>query len=371
MISSIMTQHRPPDIHRSNAATHYLSSALSRCYNAIQKVGKLQIDFLPQHFPLLLALFCSFVAVFFSVRVHSSPDFVLLKDPINVGRYFKKIYRVGITSWNLCSANDLNEYSSFSIFTNTENEFHDDNFTTFVRSVYHYDHTSTHDAKTISWMMEPNHDDSIVVPSDIPFGDDDSTSEAQSFWKCHRIRLPSRYVQKDIIWTISCMSNMLGSMIGVTSTILLLALYFRRVRRVNDVERQKKVRTALKMQFDDIDVGDQQENINIRQCLNDEATKLAMLDTVCTGYHPISACFFISYLFQSITFIYLESELCRNQACSLSDGAHALIISCSMLAVSGLFCMWMMRKTVRNELIIRNFKMMHANTKANDEVGTV
>lgn len=369
MISSIMTQQRPPDVCRSNAASHYLSSADVTPYTVRQKIGKLQI--LPQHFPLLLALFCSFVAICYSVRVHSSPDFVLLKDPIHVGRYFKKIDRVGITSWNLCSTNDLIEYSSFSIITNTKNEFHDDNFATLVRSVYHYNHTFTHDAKTISWMMEPNHDDSIVVPSDIPFGDDDSTNEAQSFWKCHRIQLPSRCVQKDIIWTISCISFMFGSIIGVISTILLLALSFRRVRRVNDVERQSMVRTALKIYFDGIDVGDQKENINIRQSLNDEATKLAVLDTVCTGYHPISACFFISYLFQSITFIYLESEFCRNQDCSLSDGAHALIISCSMWAVSGLFCLWMMRKTVRNERIIQNFKMMHANIKAKDEVGTL
>ncbi len=363
-------------IHHDQAPTarhlpikHSTPLTLSRCYTARQNIRKLkQTKFIPQHFPLLVALFCSFIAVFYSIRVHSSPDFVLLKDPIHVGRYFTNIYRVGITTWNLCSIDVLNGYSSFSIIARTEDEFDSDNFTTYVRSVYHHNHVSTYDEKSISWMMEPNHDDSIVVPSDIPFDDDDTTRKQQSFWKCHRIWLPSRYVQKDIIWTLSYMSFMFGSMTGVISIILLISFSFRRIRRVNDLERQKTVRTALKIHFDDTNVECQRENINDRRNLDDEATKLAMLDTVSTGYRPISACFFVSCLSQSITFIYLESELCRYQVCFLSNGAHALIISCTMWAVSALFCLLMMRKTSRNELIIRQFKMMHDNTMANGEI---
>jgi len=87
-----------------------------------------------------------------------------------------------------------------------------------------------------------------------------------------------------------------------------------------------------------------------------KANKLLKLDTNTLGYRPISILFLLSYLLQSLTLLFLDSNICREQVCTLSSGAHMLLVSCALWIVCGLLMLFMMKRVMKNERRVRRFR---------------
>lgn len=87
-----------------------------------------------------------------------------------------------------------------------------------------------------------------------------------------------------------------------------------------------------------------------------EIDKILLLDTDSTGYQPISICFLISYLLQNVTLLFFNSDICRNQVCSIATGARSLLAASLLWVVSGLLVLLMMKKILRNESQVRQAK---------------
>lgn len=56
---------------------------------------------------------------------------------------------------------------------------------------------------------------------------------------------------------------------------------------------------------------------------------------------PIALGFLVAYFFQSFSFFFFDSMLCRTNACRLSGGSIVSIFSCFFWFVSGLVCLRM------------------------------
>ena len=87
-----------------------------------------------------------------------------------------------------------------------------------------------------------------------------------------------------------------------------------------------------------------------------KANDLLTLDTNTSGYRPISILFLLSYLLQSLTLLFLDSNICRERVCTLSTGAHMLLVSCVLWIVCGLAMLFMMKRVMNNERRVRRFK---------------
>ena len=64
----------------------------------------------------------------------------------------------------------------------------------------------------------------------------------------------------------------------------------------------------------------------------------------------------MSYLLQSLTLLFLDSNICREQVCTLSSGAHMLLVSCALWIVCGLLMLFMMKRVMKNERRVRRFR---------------
>jgi hypothetical protein len=83
---------------------------------------------------------------------------------------------------------------------------------------------------------------------------------------------------------------------------------------------------------------------------------LPSLDTITTGYRPISSLFLFSYLFQCVTFIIFDSEICKSHVCKASTGAYSLVAACVLWVISGVLVILMLRKVQGNKILLRERK---------------
>ena len=98
------------------------------------------------------------------------------------------------------------------------------------------------------------------------------------------------------------------------------------------------------------------EQHHYQQTNPSKANNLLKLDTNTSGYRPISILFLLSYLLQSLTLLFLDSNICREQVCTLSTGAHMLLVSCVLWIVCGLLMLFMMKRVMKNERRVRRFR---------------
>ena len=372
----------------------------------------------PLPVPLLAALFSSLVAVTLSVRIHASSRFVTLREPLRVSPFFKKIDYVGLSALELCA---IRQDALGDIVSEEEEETGDvsaevatklpiptsniittatdvqRNITSYVLTTYH--HYTPHSAKqsteaarprsrlapnvdvTASWMEEPDHDD-VLVSAGFPYNDDDAYASdlPEEYWSCHVLRLDSKSASSDVKrnWSRVCFA--MGSMVGICSSCLLTALILCRnqdaKKRWRDRRRERhetldrnKMHARMQRQHDDERVTSQpNENISAAsqqyQMLS-LTNSFPLLDTNSSGYRAISTCFLLSYQLQSLTFLFLDSDICREQVCSMSTGAHALILSCILWIMSALLVLFAMKQIRNNErqerLLKRKAALVHAN----------
>ena len=112
------------------------------------------------------------------------------------------------------------------------------------------------------------------------------------------------------------------------------------------------------------------EQHHYQQTNPSKANNLLKLDTNTSGYRPISILFLLSYLLQSLTLLFLDSNICREQVCTLSTGAHMLLISCVLWIVCGLLMLFMMKRVMRNKRRVRRLKrrMIQSSGGTKDEL---
>lgn len=334
------------------------------------------LDALPQHALLYAALITSLAAVVFSVCAHRSTSFVVLGEPLELSPYLRNVDRVGLSAWDVCalrkealdgmvadgSAVDGDDGADGEDGTGlaarlplwaakTATDVQRDVSST-VRTTYH----PAPDAQSKGWMQEPDHDD-VLVSADYPYNDDDEyeMNLPDEYWDCHRLQITSASARHDGKWNLARAFFMVGSICGVAATFLLGTLI---VRRDRDARRRRRSRK------------DGQRKLQRRQSSRvellgqtDTATQLAaatnellLLDINSSGYRPISIYFVAAYLLQSLTLLFLDSQLCRKQGCSLSSGAHYLLIACVLWMASGVLVLTMFKQVRRNERRARLFK---------------
>ena len=361
---------------QAQAAMRDISSSINDCTKHLHRCWNKAQSNLPQHAPLYAALFCSVVAITLSIHAHVSNRFVTLEEPLRVSPFIKKLDHVGVSTWELCVINQdaLDEiavdgegddgnakiYGSTIITTRDVQR----DVTSHVKTVYH----NTPNPISKSWMQEPDHDD-ILVSADFPYNDDDDAFEPSlpaDYWDCHYLQLNSQSVRDDKLWNVARLFFMMGSIMGVISTILLIALI---VFRGRDAKRRQSYRRELKdelhrensaqtQQQNNVGATSLQPNSTVLQNYQSlsVSNNLLPLDTDSSGYRPISICFLLSYLFQSLTLLFLDCKLCRDQLCSISTGARSLLVACALWVVSGLLVLFMMKKVRRNQRQVRKLK---------------
>ena len=411
---------------------------------------------LPQHVPLYTSFLISIIALTLSIIANKSTSFVTLQEPLSAGPFFKNIYNIGLSSWELCvikedalhtilqsETDELDvegegsgsEYYDCSNLTNKKdkkkcikdngqeqsstsfimqdgsgNELEHPgtllelpllstvstssttdtsrNVTSHVITTYHYNtpHSLTQTSSN-NWMNEPDHDDLLVTGS-YPYNDDDiyDNSLPSSYWECHVLYFTSTNVNNDTLWNVSRMFYMIGTILGLTATLLLGTLIILRMKEsrvqnkykdqvVNQLEQNNK--RMLKRRCSDVDtnignnneLSQQQQQQQQYQSTISKANYLLSLDTNSSGYRPISILYLLSYLFQSLTLLFLDSNVCRTQACSLSYGARLLLAAAVLWIVSGLSLLYNMKCTMYNERQVRRFKRKVLSR--NDDSGIV
>ena len=313
---------------------------------------------LPEQAPLYVALFCSLVAIMLSVRTHLSTRFVSLEEPFRVSPFFKDVEYIGLTTWELCSIKQdaldaiivgetINYEIGPSVLSSTTGRTTTDKPTNV---------TLQHSK---DYLNEPDQDD-VLAPGLFPYNDDDAfDSELPiDFWQCHHIRISSAYAGEDKLWDIARVFFLLGTMMGLASTGLLIALIVRRGQLAKRrCLRRRKVWNELRKRKRNTQnqsaVVTQPETYDTMLIANN----LLILETDSSGYRPISICFLLSYLMQNLTLLFFESDICHNQVCSMSTGAHGLLAASLLWAVSGLLLLFMMKEVIRNERQVRQLKM--------------
>ena len=330
-----------------------LRKSIHQMRNALQQK---YISF-PEQAPLYVALFCSLVAIMLSAGTHLSTRFVSLEEPFRVSPFFKDVEYIGLTTWELCSIKQ-DALDAILAGETIKNEIGPSELSSSTARTTTDKSTNVTLQLSIDYLNEPDQDDALA-PGLFPYNDDDAFDSELPIdsWKCHHVHISSANAGDDKFWDIARVFFLLGTMMGLTSTGLLIALIVRRGqlakrrwlrrRKVWDELRQRK-RNA------------QNQSAELQQPETCEtillASNLLMLETDSSGYRPISICFLLSYLMQNLTLLFFDSDICRNQVCSMSTGAHGLLAASVLWVVSGLLLLFMMKKVIRNERQVKQLK---------------
>ena len=283
---------------------------------------------------------------------------------------FKDVKYIGLSTWELCSIKQdaletilyeesmKNESSivftimqTNSTSTDGTTESIDKSYPSWLDTFNALTNTSqqVRSVQPDDVLNEPNQDD-MRVAGDFPYNDDDAFDAALplDYYQCHHIHISSLNIINDECWNIARVFFILGSILGITSTGLLITLIVRR--------RQIAINRRLQTQCSET-------------C---EIDKILLLDTDSSGYQPISICFFISYLKQNVTLLFFNSDICRNQVCSIATGARSLLAASMLWVVSGLLVLFMMKKILRNERHVRQLKRkINASMTVADQIKSV
>jgi len=253
------------------------------------------------------------------------------------------------------------------------------NVTSTVQTTYH-NSNSIQQQQEGDWYSEPNHDD-ILVSGDYPYHDDDylyessTISNEEIYWNCHTLHFTSKSNQLDTMWNIARMFEMLGILFGSCATLLLGLLIIRRSGFNNQVDGRRWhncISSRMKIRSSDECILDRRsssasEQHHYQQTTPFKANNLLKLDTNTTGYRPISILFLLSYLLQSLTLLFLDSNICREQVCTLSSGAHMLLVSCVLWIVCGLLMLFMMKRVMKNKRRVRRYRRRMIQSSGNKD----
>lgn len=304
-----------------------------------RRLGKSLQLHLPQHLLLYAALFCSLMAFVFSIQTHLSTDFVSLSEPLDAGIFYKNVTTIGLSSWELCGLkkNIISEIqfgsidSALGVYAPK----------TGLKDLY----PSRSNVKSTPIMIKDELEmDDGLASADFPYRDDDEILNRLPlrFWSCQAIHLSS-YELDDTKWILSLVFFMIGSILGVTASCFLIVLIVLRSRRVVDNVKKGRWQQNYK------------ENRHIE-------LQFRSLDTTSTGYRQVASLFLITYLFQCITFIFLDSDTCKRHDCHISSGAYSLLAACILWVVSGVLVYLMMRKVWNNQKLVRAYKKSKKTT---------
>ncbi|KAL3827388.1 hypothetical protein ACHAXA_003122 [Cyclostephanos tholiformis] len=309
----------------------------------------------PEQAPLYAALFFSLVAVTLSVRTHLSTRFVSLEEPFRVSPFFKDVGYIGLSTWELCSIKQdaLDAILAGEIIKNEM--VPSDSPPTIGRTATDVPSNVTFQ-HSLDYFNEPVQDD-VLAPGVFPYNDDDRYSSEllkDDYWHCHNIHMSSANVGDDKLWDISRVFFMLGTIMGMTSTVLLIALIVRRGQDAKSRWLRGKLRRYKR--------NAKTQSVVLQQL--EEGEKILfennwrMLDTDYRGYRSISICFLVSYLMQSLTLLFFDSDICRKQVCLMATSAHGLLVASLLWVMSSLLILSMMKKIMRNREEVRRFKNM-------------
>lgn len=314
------------------------SGPMKKSYHDVHLRSKL-----PQHLLLYLALFCSMCGVVFSVQTYVSNDFVYLQQPLDVGIFFKNVSSIGLSSWEICNLRQgvVDEIVVDGADSILGAHYRRD----FLRELYP---SRTSIQETPIFIEDGLDLDDGLVSADFPYRDDDEILAAlpPKFWMCQAVRFSSSDTD-DIKWIFSRVFMMFGTITGVTATCLLAFLIVTRSKRVSLSVRESRQKYKYM-------TGPTKE-------LWQKELHLRSLDTLSVGYRPIASLLMMTYLFQCVTFIFLDSKICRDHGCKLSTGAVSLIIACVLWVTSSILVYLMMRKIWKHQHTIRAHNEMRRN----------
>lgn len=318
---------------------------------------------MPDHTPLYVALLFSLVATTLSITTHLSTRFVSLEEPYRVSPLFMDVEYIGLSTWELCS---IKQYALDAILAGEiiiHESFPSESPPAIARTNTDVPSNVTLH-HSLDYLNVPEQDD-ILAPGVFPYNDDDAYSSEllkDDYWVCHHVHMSSANVGDDKLWDISRVFFMLGTIMGMTSTGLLIALIVRRVQ----VTKRRWLRWLSR----------HNRNVQNQSVVSQEpengkkilfANRWRILDTDSRGYQSISICFLISYLLQSLTLLFFGSDICRNQVCSMSTSAYGLLVASLLWVMSGLLLIVMMKKITRNEWEVRRIKKMGRKTRASTQ----
>lgn len=244
------------------------------------------------------------------------------------------------------------------------------NVTSHVLTTYHAlqstsSSSSSSSATNMNWMNEPDHDD-VLILGDYPYHDDDILYEEtlydkEIYWDCHNIQFTystNSDENLDTMWIASRIFFRLGSIMGVCATMLLVTLIILRIKEgMRREEYKQEVVDELLCNKSSSSNGKANKDPEKEQKARiSKANRLLSLDTNASGYRPISICFLLSYLLQSLTLLFLDSSICREQVCTMSKGSYMLLTSCILWVISGLLVLYMMKRVIQNDRLVRRFK---------------
>jgi hypothetical protein len=270
-----------------------------------------------------------------------------------VSPFFKDVEYIGLSTWELCSIKQdaLDAVLAGEIITNKSVPSELPPAIARTNTDVPSNATLKH---SLDYFNVPDQDD-ILAPGVFPYNDDDEYNSEllkDDDWVCHYVHMSSASVGDDKLWDISRVFFMLGTIMGITSTGLLIALIVRR-RQVTKRRWLRWQSRRYKRNVRNQSVVSQQPEKG-NQLLSEK--NWHMVDTDSRGYRSISICFLVSYLMQSLTLLFFDSDICRNQVCSMSTSAHGLLIASLLWVMSGLLLLHMMKKIIRNEREVRRFK---------------
>jgi len=330
-----------------------LRKSIYQMRNALQQKS---ISF-PEQAPLYVALFCSLVAIMLSAGTHLSTRFVSLEEPFRVSPFFKDVEYIGLTTWELCSIKQ-DALDAILAGETIKNEIGQSELSSSTARTTADKPTNVTLQLSIDYLNEPDQDD-VLAPGLFPYNDDDAFDSELPIdsWQCHQVHISSANAGDDNFWDIARVFFLLGTMMGLTSTGLLIALIVRRgqlakrrwLRRRNVWDELRQRKRNAQNQSAVLQQPETCETILL-------ASNLLMLETDSSGYRPISICFLLSYLMQNLTLLFFDSDICRNQVCSMSTGAHGLLAASVLWVVSGLLLLFMMKKVIRNERQVKQLK---------------
>ena len=181
------------------------------------------------------------------------------------------------------------------------------------------------------------------------------------------------------MWNIARIFEMLGILFGSCATLLLGLLIIRR-RGFSIIGQEEDERIGYNFLLSRIKSSRSDRRSSSTSEQHHETTSssksslviknnLLKLDTNTSGYRPISILFLLSYLLQSLTLLFLDSNICREQVCTLSTGAHMLLVSCVLWVVCGLLMLFMMKRVMNNERRVRRYRrrMIQSSGSTRDE----
>jgi hypothetical protein len=330
-----------------------LRKSIHHMRNALQQKSRS----LPEQVPLYVALFCSLVAIMLSAGTHLSTRFVSLEEPFRVSPFFKDVEYIGLTTWELCSIKQ-DALDAILAGETIKKEIGPSELSSSIGRTTTDKPTNVTLKFSIDYVNEPDQDD-VLAPGLFLYNDDDAYDSELPIdsWQCHHVHISSANAGDDNFWDIARVFFLLGTMMGLTSTGLLIALIVRRGQLAKrSWLRRRKLWDELRQRKRNA----QNQSAVLQQPETCEtiflANNLLMLETDSSGYRPISICFLLSYLMQNLTLLFFDSDICRNQVCSMSTGAHGLLAASLLWVVSGLLLLFMMKKVIRNERQVRQLK---------------